>query len=133
MAIASDYPFLDILGSMLFFFGFMIWFWLLITVFGDVFRRHDIGGGVKFIWSVFVIVVPLLGVLVYLIAEGKEMAQRNLEQAQAQKAQFDSYVRDAAGSSGGPGSEIAHAKQLLDSGAIDQAEFDKIKAKALAS
>ena len=74
------------------------------------------------------IVVPLLGVLVYMIAEGKEMAQRNLEEVQAQKAQFDSYVRETAG---GPGAEIKHAKELLDSGAIDQAEYDKIKAKAL--
>lgn len=132
MAIAADYPFLDILGSMLFFFGFVIWFWLLITVFGDVFRRHDIGGFAKFAWSLFVIVLPLLGVLIYLVAEGKEMAQRNLEQAQAQKAQFDAYVKEAAGNGGGAGSEIAHAKQLLDSGAIDQAEFDRIKQKALA-
>ena len=83
LAIASDYPFIDILGSMLFFFGFVIWFWLLITVFGDVFRRHDIGGFTKFAWCLFVILVPLLGVLVYMIAEGKEMAQRNVEQAQA--------------------------------------------------
>ena len=131
MAIASDYPFLDILGSMLFFFGFVIWFWLLISVFGDVFRRHDIGGFTKFAWSLFVIVIPLLGVLVYMVVNGKEMGQRNVEQAQAQKAQFDAYVQEAAGS-GGAGSEIAHAKGLLDSGAITQAEFDQIKQKALA-
>jgi len=129
LPIASDYPFIDILGSMLFFFGFVIWFWLLITVFGDLFRRHDIGGWGKFFWSLFVILLPLLGVLVYLIAEGKEMAQRNVEQAQAAKAEFDSYVRETAG---GPAAEINHAKQLLDSGAITQAEFDQIKQKALA-
>ena len=130
MAIAADYPFLDILGSMLFFFGFVIWFWLLITVFGDVFRRHDIGGFGKFAWCLFVILVPLLGVLVYMIAEGKEMAQRNIAQHQAAKAEFDAYVRETArrGSAG----EIAHAKELLDSGAIDQAEFDQLKQKALA-
>ena len=130
MVIASDYPFIDILGSMLFFFGFVIWFWLLITVFGDLFRRHDIGGWGKFFWSLFVILLPLLGVLIYLIAEGKEMAQRNVEQAQAAKAEFDQYVRDTAG---GAGAEIAHAKQLLDGGTITQAEFDQIKAKALAA
>ena len=129
MAIAADYPFLDILGSMLFFFGFVIWFWLLITVFGDVFRRHDIGGFGKFAWCLFVILVPLLGVLVYMIAEGKEMAQRNIEQHQAAKAEFDAYVRETAG---GPGAEIAHAQKLLDSGTITQAEFDQIKQKALA-
>jgi hypothetical protein len=127
---AADYPFLDILGTMLVFFGFVIWFWLLIRVFADVFRRHDIGGGGKFLWCVFVIIVPLLGVLVYLIAEGRKMGERDLEQAKTQKAQFDAYVRQAAGD-GGPGSEIAHAKQLLDSGAITQAEFDRIKQKAL--
>lgn len=129
MPIAADYPFLDILGSMLVFFGFVVWFWLLISVFGDLFRRHDVGGFAKFAWAVFVIVVPLLGVLVYLIAEGKDMAQRNLAEAQARKAEFDSYVRETAG---GPGAEIAHAKQLLETGAITQAEFDQIKQKALA-
>ena len=130
MAIAADYPFLDILGSMLFFFGFVIWFWLLITVFGDVFRRHDIGGFTKFVWCLFVILVPLLGVLVYMIFEGKEMAQRNIAQQQAAKAEFDAYVRETAG---GPAAEINHAKQLLDSGAITQAEFDQIKQKTLAA
>jgi hypothetical protein len=129
LAIAADYPFLDILGSMLFFFGFVIWFWLLISVFGDVFRRHDIGGFTKFVWSLFVIVVPLLGVLVYMIAEGKEMGQRNVDAAQAQKAEFDAYVRETAG---GPAAEIAHADELLKSGKITQAEFDQIKQKALA-
>jgi hypothetical protein len=129
LPIAADYPFLDILGSMLVFFGFVVWFWLLISVFGDLFRRHDIGGWSKFFWSLFVIFLPLLGVLIYLIAEGKEMAQRNVAEAQARKAEFDSYVRETAG---GPGAEIAHAKQLLESGAISQAEFDQIKQKALA-
>ena len=132
MTVAADYPFLDILGSMLFFFGFVIWFWLLITVFGDVFRRDDIGGWTKAAWSVFVIVLPLLGVLVYMIAQGRHMAERNIRQAQATKAEFDAYVRETAGNGGGAGSEIAHAKQLLDSGAITQAEFEQIKQKALA-
>ena len=131
MVLAADYPFLDILGTMLVFFGFVIWFSLLIKVFGDLFRRHDIGGGGKFLWSVFVIVVPLLGVLCYLIAEGKEMAQRDFEQVQAQKAGFDAYVHEVAGN-GGPGGEIEAAKRLLDNGAITQEEFDRIKQKALA-
>lgn len=129
MEIATDYPFLDILGSMLFFFGFVLWFWLLISVFGDLFRRHDIGGWGKFAWSIFVIFLPLFGVLAYLITNGKEMGQRNVEDAQARKDQFDAYVRETAG---GPGAEIAHAKQLLDSGTIDQGEFDRIKQAALA-
>jgi hypothetical protein len=131
LQIAADYPFLDILGTMLVFFGFVIWFTLLIKVFSDVFRRHDIGGFTKFLWSLFVIVVPLLGVLIYLIAEGKEMGRRDMEQIQSQKADFDAYVRQTAGNSG-PAGEIAHAKQLLESGDITQAEFDQIKQKALA-
>ena len=131
MVFAADYPFLDILGTMLVFFGFVVWFWLLIRVFGDVFRRRDIGGWAKFFWSVFVIVIPLLGVLIYLIAQGEKIGKRDMEAASAQKAEFDAYVRETAGN-GGPGNEIAQAKQLLDSGAISQAEFDRIKQQALA-
>ena len=131
MVFAADYPFLDILGTMLVFFGFVVWFWLLIRVFGDVFRRNDIGGWAKFFWSVFVIVIPLLGVLIYLIAQGEKIGERDMEAANAQKAEFDAYVRQTAGN-GGPGNEIAQAKQLLDSGAISQAEFDRIKQQALA-
>jgi thiosulfate reductase cytochrome b subunit len=131
MVIAADYPFLDILGSMLVFFGFVVWFWLLIRVFADVFRRHDTSGWAKFFWCVFVLVLPLLGVLIYLIANGKEMAQRDVEQAQANQAQVDDYVRSVAGSNGGPAAEIEKAQKLLESGAITQAEFDAIKAKAV--
>jgi hypothetical protein len=128
---AADYPFLDILGTMLVLFGFVIWFSLLFRVFGDLFRRHDIGGFAKLMWSVFVIVVPLLGVLAYLIAEGKEMGRRDVEALQAQKADFDAYVRETAGN-GGPGSEIARAKELLEHGDITRTEYDQIKQKALA-
>jgi Short C-terminal domain/Phospholipase_D-nuclease N-terminal len=129
--IAADYPFLDILGTMLVFFGWVIWFWLLITVFSDLFRRHDIGGWGKAGWTLFCIVLPFIGVLAYLGFQGKHMAERNVEQARAQRAEFDAYVRETAGD-GGSASEIAKAKQLLDSGAISQAEFDQIKQKALA-
>ena len=131
MVIAAEYPLLNILWTMLVFFGFVIWFWLLIRVFGDVFRRNDIGGWAKFFWSVFVIVVPLLGVLIYLIAQGDKIGERDMEAANAQKAEFDAYVRQTAGNDG-PGNEIAQAKELLDSGAISQAEFDRIKEQALA-
>jgi hypothetical protein len=133
LEIAADYPFLDILGTMLVFFGFVVWFWLLIRVFGDVFRRHDIGGFAKFMWCLFVFLVPLLGVLVYLIAEGRKMGERDMAAMEAQKADLDAYVREAAGGNGGPGSEIAHAKGLLQSGDITQAEFEQIKQKALAA
>jgi hypothetical protein len=130
LVLAADYPFLDVLGTMLVFFGWVIWFWLLITVFGDLFRRHDIGGWGKAGWTLLCIVLPFVGVLAYIGLQGKHMAERNLERVQAQKAELDAYVRDAAGNAGATG-EIAKAKQLLDSGAISQAEYEQIKQKAL--
>jgi hypothetical protein len=126
---ASNYPFLDVLWSMVIFFAFVIWIWLLITVFADIFRRHDTGGGSKAIWIIFVILLPYLGVLVYLIANHDGMANRNMEQMKAVKTQQDDYIKSVAGSS--PADQVAQAKQLLDSGAITQAEFDTMKAKAL--
>ncbi len=129
MLIAADYPFMDVLWSMIIFFFWVIWIWIVIQVLIDVFRRHDIGGFPKALWVIFVVILPWLGVLIYLIAEHDGMRDRSLKQAQAQKQAFDDYVRDASGGSAG---EIAKAKELLDSGAIDQAEFEAIKAKALA-
>ena len=129
----ADYTFLDVLWTMFIFFLWVIWFWLLFTVFVDVFRRHDIGGGKKTLWLIFVIILPFLGVFIYIITQNDGMTQRNLDRAKAQQAQFDQYVRDTAGGGGGAATEIANAKQLLDQGAITQAEFDAIKQKALAS
>ena len=129
--LAADYPFLDVFWTMLVFFLWVAWFVLLFRVIGDIFRRHDIGGGAKVLWMIFVIVVPFLGVFIYLIAESKGMAERSLEREQASQQQFDAYVRETA-SGGGAAAEIDKAKQLLESGAITQAEFDAIKAKALA-
>src|SRR5262249_36084643 len=117
---------------MLIFFAWVIWFWLLITVFADVFRRHDIGGGRKTLWIIFVIILPFLGVFIYLLAEHQGMADRNTKDIQAVQAQQEAYIKSVAGGGGGWADEIAKAKQLLDSGAITQAEFDSIKAKALA-
>ena len=128
--VLADYPFLDVLWTLFVIFIWVIWFWLLITVFADVFRRHDIGGGKKTLWLIFVIVVPFLGVFIYLISQSSAMAERNAKQMQAQQAQMDTYVKSVAGS-GGAAAEIEKAKQLLDSGAISQAEYDAIKAKAL--
>jgi hypothetical protein len=128
--LAADYPFLDVMWTMLIFFLWIIWFWLLFTVFVDIFRRHDIGGGAKTLWLIFVIILPFLGVFVYILSQNDGMTQRNLERSQAQKAQFDDYVKQTAGS-GGAAAEIDKAKQLLDSGAITQAEYDKLKANAL--
>jgi general stress protein CsbA len=129
--IAADYPFLDVLWTMIIFFCWVAWIFVLIRIFGDIFRRHDTSGWVKAAWIVFVIVLPFLGVLIYLIANGKEMARRDMDQAQATRAEFDSYVKSVAASEG-PAAEIEKAKGLLDSGAITQAEFDAIKARALA-
>jgi hypothetical protein len=130
MVLAADYPFLDVLWTMFVFFAWVIWFWLLITVFGDVFRRHDISGWGKAGWILLCVVLPYIGVLIYLGTQGKHMAERGAKQAQASQDQFDRYVREAADKSG-PADEIARAKQLLDSGAINQAEFDQMKQKAL--
>ena len=131
MVFAADYPFLDVFWTMLVFFFWVIWIWILITVLIDLFRRHDVSGWGKAAWALFVIVLPYLGVFVYLITQGKGMAERRADEIRASQASFDQYVRDAAGSSG-PSDQIAKAKELLDSGAIDQAEFEALKAKALA-
>ena len=132
MSLLTTYPsFLSVLWTMAVFFAWIIWFWLLITVFSDLFRRHDIGGGAKVLWMVFVIIVPYLGVFVYLIANHDAMAKRNAEQQQAAQRQFDDRVRSAASSSAA--AEIEKAKQLLDSGAITQAEYDRLKAQVLAT
>jgi hypothetical protein len=130
--VASSYSFLDVMWTMLVFFAWVIWFWLLITVFADLFRRHDVHGGKKALWIIFVIVLPYLGVLIYLLAEHQGMADRNIKQAQQSQAQMDDYVKSVAATAD-PTEQIAKAKGLLDSGAISQAEFDQIKAKALAS
>jgi hypothetical protein len=129
--LAADYPFLDILWTMLVFFGWVIWFWLLIIVFSDLFSRHDISGWGKAGWIVLVVVLPYLGVFIYLIAQGRQMAERRDQQSQAARTEFDDYVKTVA-APGGAAAEIEKAKQLLDSGAITQAEFDAIKTKALA-
>ena len=130
--LAADYPFLDIFWTMLIFFAWVIWFWLLITVFGDLFRRKDTSGFSKVLWILFVILVPFLGVFIYLLVNHDGMADRNVKQVRAQQAQFDEYVRETAGS-GGAAAEIEKAKGLLDSGAISQQEFDAIKQRALAT
>jgi hypothetical protein len=126
---AADYPFMDVFWSMIIFFFWLIWIWIVVTVLVDIFRRRDIGGFAKAMWVVFVVILPWLGVLIYLIAQHDGMRERSISQAQQQKEQFDSYVREAAG---GSAEEIAKAKSLLDSGAITQDEFDRLKAKALA-
>jgi hypothetical protein len=114
------------------FFLFFAWFMCLFWVLGDIFRSKDLGGAAKTFWIFFVIIIPWLGVLVYVIARGKGMQERQLEQAQDMQAAQAEYIKSVAGSSGSPADQISSAKGLLDSGAITQAEFDQIKAKALA-
>jgi Short C-terminal domain/Phospholipase_D-nuclease N-terminal len=131
---AADYPFLDIFWTVLIFFLWVIWIWILITVLIDLFRRVDISGWGKAAWTAFVIILPFLGVFMYLITQGKEMAERRDADVRARKASFDGYVRDVAGTTApsSPSDQIAKAKELLDSGAIDQAEFEQLKRRALA-
>lgn len=129
--IAADYPFLDVLWTMFIFFAWIIWFWLLITIFADIFRRHDISGGKKTLWCIFVIITPFIGVFIYLISQSKGMNERNLQNVKQQRQQADEYIRSVAADD--PASQIAQAKSLLDSGAINQQEFDSLKQKALAT
>ena len=133
MVLAADYPFLDVFWTMILFFCWVAWIWLLIMILSDVFRR-DMSGWGKAAWCVFLIFLPFLGAFIYLIADGKGMTERRVHDVQASQANFDDYVRTVAseGGSGGSAGEIERAKGLLDSGAITQDEFEKLKAKALA-
>ena len=115
--ILANYNFASFLWDVLVIFAFVIWFWLLIMVFGDLFSRHDIGGWGKAAWIILVIILPYLGVFIYLIANGHGMAERGAARAQAQQSQMDDYVRSVASSDSGA-DQIAKGKQLLDSGAI---------------
>ena len=133
MVFAADYPFLNIFWSMILFFTWIIWIWMMVVILSDVFRRRDMSGWGKAAWTVFLIVLPFLGALVYLIANHDGMAERNLEQARASRAEFDDYVKTVAHeAAAAAAAEIEKAKGLLDSGAINQSEFDALKAKALA-
>ncbi len=129
--LAAEYPFLDIFWTMILFFFWVAWIWVLVGIITDLFRRHDASGWTKAFWMIFLIFLPFLGVLVYVIANGKGMSERSMKDAQAKQAQFAEYVQ-ATAAAGGPAQEIEKAKGLLDSGAITQAEFDSLKAKALA-
>jgi predicted PurR-regulated permease PerM len=130
--VASSYPFLDVMWSMFIFFAWVIWIWFLITILVDVFRRHDISGWVKAAWTVCLIFIPFIAALIYLVTQGKEMAERNVEQRQAYQSQTDEYIRSVAAKDD-PTQQIERGKQLLDSGAITPAEFNALKQKALAT
>ena len=128
--LASSYPLLNVFWTMLIFFGFFIWIWLLIMVFGDIFRSHDIGGFAKALWVLFVIIVPLFGLLIYLIARGHGMADRNVTQAQQQQHAFDDYVRETDASSS-PADQLTQLAALHDQGKLSDADFDRAKAKVI--
>jgi hypothetical protein len=133
LAIASSYTFLDAFWDILIITAWLIFFWIAITVLIDVFRRHDISGWAKAAWVIFVVILPWIGVLIYLIVNHTGMAERRYRDAEVAQSQFDDAVRQAAGTAASPTAEIQRAKALLDSGAITQAEFDTIKAKALSA
>jgi hypothetical protein len=133
MVFAAEYPFLNILGSMILFFTWVIWIWMMVAILSDVFRRRDMSGLAKAAWTVFLIVLPFLGALIYLISNHDGMAERRISDLQVAQAQLDDHIKSvAATSGGGAAAEIDRAKSLLDSGAIDQSEFETLKAKALA-
>jgi general stress protein CsbA len=134
MQLAADYPFMDILWTMIIFFAWVAWIWVLVVIISDLFRRHDTSGWIKALWIIFMIVLPFIGVLTYLIANGRGMAERNAQQQAAAQKEFAGYVRSVAADNGGGGaaSELEKAKGLLDSGAISQAEYDQLKQKVLA-
>lgn len=131
MVLAAEFGSGQVLWSILWLFLFVVWFWLLIAVFGDLFRDRSLSGWAKAAWCLFVIIAPYLGILVYLVVRGHGMSDRAMAVAKAQQAQFDAYVRETAGTAT-PADQIARAKQLLDEGAIDQAEFERLKQQALA-
>jgi hypothetical protein len=131
MVIASSYPLLEVFWTMLIFFAFVVWIWILFTVLADIFRRHDTSGVAKVLWIVFIIVAPYLGVFVYLVAQHSGMAERQAKHQQAAQEQVDQYLR-SVGAQTDPADRIAKAKELLDRGTINQAEFEQMKQKALA-
>ncbi len=132
MLLATSYPFLEVVWTMLVFFAFVVWIWIMFTVLADIFRRHDSSGFVKVLWIIFIIVIPYFGVFIYLIAEHNGMTERSIKAQQDVQAQMDQYVQSVAAKSD-PAEQIAKAKQLLDNGTITQTEFDQIKQKALAT
>jgi hypothetical protein len=132
MSLATSYPLLEVLWTIVIFFGFVVWIWILFTMFGDLFRRQDIGGWTKTAWIVFVVIFPFLGVFVYLIAQHKGISERSIRQQEGAKREMDQYVRSVAASSD-PTQQIAKGEELLKAGAINQAEFEQIKKRALAA
>ena len=131
--LGSSYPLLDIFWTMLEIFIFFIWIYLLFIVFIDIFRSHDMGGLAKALWVIFIIILPLLGILIYLIARGGSMHERQVAQLQAQQQAFDQYVKETAATPESTADQLAKLADLKAQGHISDAEFDQAKAKILAS
>ena len=129
--LGSDFGSGQVFWSLLWFFLFFIWIWILITVFADIFSSHDLSGWGKALWVIFVILMPYLGVFVYLIARGHKMSEHALEAAQAQDAAARQYIQNAAGTGGSAADELARLADLKDKGVIDDAEFQRLKAKVV--
>jgi hypothetical protein len=128
-ALAADFGTGQVFWSMLYFFFFFIWIWLLISVFADIFRSHDLSGWGKALWTIFVVFMPYLGVFVYLIARGGKMHEHAVQSAQAQDAAAKAYIRSVVSS---PADQVAKLADLKAQGVIDDAEFERLKAKAIA-
>ena len=130
--LAYTYPLLNLFWTMLLFFGFVVWIWLLIVVFGDIFRSHDMGGFAKALWVLLVIFLPLIGVLIYLITRGGKMQERAAQNPRQQQQEFDTYVQEVAGSEANPADQLTRLAQLRDEGVITEQEFQAQKAKVMA-
>ena len=129
---STDYPLLDLFFTMIMFFLFFIWIWLLIQVFGDIFRSDDLGGWSKALWTILIIIIPFLGVLIYLVARGDSMHERTVQQVAAQQKAQQQYIQQVAGSGENSADQLVKLAQLHDSGALTDAEFQAQKAKVLA-
>ena len=127
----ADFSLADLFWAMLWFFLFVIWIWLLITVFTDLFRDHELSGWAKAAWVIFIIILPILGILVYLIARGDKMTERNLQRQADQEAEFKQYVQDAAEEGGGTAAELEKLSDLHNKGVLNDDEYASAKAKAL--
>jgi hypothetical protein len=131
--LSYDYPLLGVFWTMLWFFLFFIWIWLLITIFADIFRNHEMSGVVKTLWVIFVIILPFLGILLYLIFNGKGMQERGMRQAAKQQEEFRGYVQEVAADTASPADQLAKLAELKDKGVLTDAEFEAQKTKVLAS
>ena len=131
LAAENNYPLLEVIWTIIVFFAWVIWIWVVISILSDLFRRHDVGGGAKAGWTILIILLPFLGVLIYLISQGQGMAERNVANMKEAQKVYEQHIREVAGGGGGAAGEIASAKALLASGDITQEEFEQLKRKAL--